>query len=142
MIVEIATPAHERAVRRYLGLRDASLNAMVYGVHPNLHDAITKYNALLEALAGDLSDMAAYHENAVAAVSPFVAAMQASMRATNDTMHIVNVLATATGQDTPFAIPPETITVQDYLDTLQDTIDTLTATMQATQQAAQALGGG
>ena len=64
------------------------------------------------------------------------------MHTINDTMQIVNLLATVTGQDEPFAIPAGEITVEDYIATLQDTIDALTATMQATQQAAQALGAG
>lgn len=142
MTVAITTINNERLFKRYMDLRNAPRDTLVYGVHPNAHKALVEYDALTTALAGDLSGMAEYHANAVASVAPFVAALQAAMHTINDTMHIVNLLATATGQDAPFAIPAEEITVQDYIATLQDAIDTLTATMQATQQAAQALGGG
>ena len=90
----------------------------------------------------DLSGMAEYHNNVVAAVTPFITAMQACMLTINQTMHIVNVLAAATGQDPVFTVEPEEITIQDYIATLQSAIATLTATAQATQQAAASLGGG
>lgn len=142
MTVQITTINDERIFKRYMDLRNAPRDTLVTGVHPNSHKALREYDTLLEAMTGDLSGMAEYHASAVAGVAPFVAALQAAMHTINDTMHIVNLLATATGQDEPFAIPPEEITVASYIETLQDAIDTLTATMQATRQAAQALGGG
>lgn len=148
MTVSITTIADERKFNTYLGMRNAPRDTMVYGVHPNSHKALQEYAALVLALSGgdetteDLSSMAEYHANAIASVTPFVAAMQASMQTINDTMHIVNLLATATGQDAPFAIEAEEITVPDYLTTLATAIATLQATQAAMQQAAQALGGG
>lgn len=148
MTVQISTINDERTFNRYLTMRNAPRDTMVYGVHPNAHKALEQYANLVTALSGgsetidDLSSMATYHANTVASVTPFVAAMQAAMQTINDTMHIVNLLATATGQDAPFAIEAEDITVQQYLTTLATAISTLQATQTATQQAAQALGGG
>lgn len=147
MTVSITTIADERKFNAYLRMRNASRDTMVYGVHPNSHKALAEYAALVLALPGgdetteDLSGMADYHTSAVASVTPFVAAMQVSMRTINDTMHIVNLLAAAAGQDAPFSIAAEEVTVQDYLTTLATAITTLQATQAAMQQAAQALGG-
>lgn len=155
MTVAISTISDERQFVQYMAMRNAPRDTLVYGVHPNSHKALAEYAVLLEALQGgheatdeepwttvDLSGMATYHANAIASVTPFVAAMQVSMATINSTMHIVNLLAVATGQDAPFAIEAEEITVQDYLTTLATAITTLQAAQTAMQQAAQALGGG
>jgi hypothetical protein len=148
MTVQISTINDERIFNRYLAMRHAPRDTLVFGVHPNAHKALVEYEYLTIALSGgndsidDLSSMATYHAGAVAAVTPFIAALRAAMKTINDTMHIVNVLAAATGQDAPFAIEPEEITVQAYIATLQSAVATLTATAQATAAIAQQLGGG
>lgn len=128
---------------------------MVFGVHPNSHKALALYDELTIALSGgheateeepwtiaDLSDMATYHANTISTVLTFVQTMQACMQAINGTMHIVNLLAQATGQDEIFAIPPEETDVPTYLATLDSAIATLQATKATTIGAAQLLGGG
>lgn len=148
MTVSITGIPDERKFVRYIAMRNAPRDTMVYGVHPNSHKALQEYADLVTALSGgsqtidDLSDMATYHANAVASVTPFVACMQACMLTINQTMHIVNLLAVATGEDAPFGIVPEEITVPDYLATLSATITALQATQAAMQQAAAALQGG
>lgn len=147
MTVSITGISDERKFVRYIAMRNAPRDTMVFGVHPNSHKALQEYDDLVTALGGgnetidDLSDMATYHANAVASVTPFVACMQACMQVINDTMHIVNLLAIAAGDDAPFAIPAEEINVQDYLTTLATAIATLQATQAAMTQAAAMLQG-
>ena len=148
MTVSITGIPDERKFVRYIAMRNAPRDTLIYGVHPNSHKALQEYEDLVTALGGgnetidDLSDMAIYHANAVASVTPFVSCMQSGMLTINQTMHIVNLLAVANGDDAPVAIQPEEITVQDYLTTLSTAIATLQATQAAMQQAAMMLQGG
>lgn len=147
MTVSISTIQDERKSRKYMDMRNAPMLSMVYGVHPNSHKALKEYADLITALTGgnetidDLSDMATYHANAVASVTPFVAAMQVCMRTINETMHIVNLLAVANEQDAPFAIESEEVSIPDYLVTLATAIATLQAAQTAMQQIAQSMSG-
>ena len=115
------------------------------------------YARLLEALGGgheataeepyaveDLSDYAQFHQNTLAQVSAFAAAIQASIHVSNDTMQIINMLSALTQPDEPlpFNIPAKEITVQDYLTMLATAIATLQATQAAMMQAAAAMQGG
>jgi len=147
MTVSITTIQDERKFRKYMEMRNEPMLSMVYGVHPNSHKALHEYNDLEIALGGgnetieDLSSMAVYHSNAVAAVLPFVAAMQRCMETINHTMHIVNVMAVSGGADAPFAIEQEEVSIPDYLTTLATAIATLQATQTAMQQIAQSMSG-
>lgn len=144
MTIAISTLADERQFAAYMAARNAPRDVMVYGVHPNAHKALQLYAELTALLApgGDLEDMATYHTNTISTVLTFVQTMQACMQAINDTMHIVNLLAAATGQEEIFAIPAEEIDVAGYITTLQEAITTLQMTITTTQAAAQMLGGG
>lgn len=144
MTIEIASLPDERLFVQYINARNAPRDVMVHGVHPNSHKALQLYDELTALLSpgGDLEDMATYHANTISTVLTFVQTMQACMQAINGTMHIVNLLAQATGQDEIFAIPPEETDVPTYLATLDSAIATLQATKATTIGAAQLLGGG
>jgi hypothetical protein len=144
MTIEISTLPDERKFVQYIAARNAPRDVMAYGVHPNNHKALQLYDQLTALLApgGELEDMAVYHTNTISTVLTFVQTMQACMTAINGTMHIVNLLAQATGQDEIFAIEAEEIDVPAYLDMLDDAIATLQTTKATTQAAAQMLGGG
>lgn len=157
MTIILNTLTDLNRLKRYEEMRDAPKRLLEYGVYPNGEQALVAYGTLLEALSGgheateeepytveDLSDYAQSHANTLAQVSAFVAAIQASISVTNDTMQIINLLSALTQPDEPipFAIPSSEITVQEYLTTLATAIATLQATQAAMQQAAQALGGG
>lgn len=144
-------------LKRYEDLRDAPRRRLEHGTYPSGEAALAEYATLLEALAGghvateeepytieDLSEYAQFHANTLAQVNSFVMAIQASIKVSNDTMHIVNLLASVAqpNEPIPFNIPAREVTVQDYIVTLQSAIATLTATAQAIAQAAQLLGGG
>lgn len=135
-MINITELNDERRFVRYTQLRNAPRDTLINGVHPNVHKCLAEYQSLLAALTSDLSDMATYHASATASVAPFVAALQAAMRVINDTMHVVNVLAAATGQEAPFAIEAERVTAAGYAALLQSAISTLTATAQAAQTVA------
>ena len=157
MTITIATLTDLTKLKRYEDMRDTPRRFLEHGVYPNGDQALIAYGRLLEALAGGheateeepytLEDMRAYaefHDNTLAPVAPFVAAIQASISVSNDTMHIVNLLSAVTQptEPLPFAIPAKEITVPDYLATLSAAIATLQATQAAMQQAAAALQGG
>lgn len=147
MTVSITTIQDERKFRKYMEMRNAPMLSMVHGVHPNSQKALYEYNDLEIALSGgnetieNLESMAEYHNNAVAAVLPFIAAMQRCMETINKTMHIVNLMAIASGADAPFAIESEEVSIPDYLTTLATAIATLQATQTAMQQIAQSMSG-
>lgn len=157
MTIIIQSLSDASAMRRYEEMRDTPRKLLVFGVYPNGEQVLLAHNRLLEALAGghiateeepytveDMSAYAEFHNNTLAPVSPFVAAMQECIKVTNDTMHIVNLLSAVTQptEPLPFAIPAKEITVPDYLATLSAAITTLQATQAAMQQAAAALQGG
>jgi len=144
MTIEISALPDERKFVQYIAARNEPRDVMVYGVHPNNHKALKLYDDLTALLSpgGALEDMATYHTNTISTVLTFVQTMQACMQAINGTMHIVNLLAMATGQDEIFAIEPEDIDVATYLDMLDDAIATLQTTKATTQAAAAILGGG
>lgn len=144
MTIEISTLADERLFAAYMAARNAPRDVMVFGVHPNNHKALQLYTDLTALLSpgGELEGMATYHTTTVSTVLTFVQTMQSCMQAINGTMHIVNLLAMATGQDEIFAIEPEVIDVPAYLDMLDSAIATLQTTKATTQAAAQMLAGG
>lgn len=157
MTITISTLTDLTKLKRYEDMRDAPRRSLEHGVYPNGEKALSEYVLLLEALQGghiatdeepytveDLSAYAEFHTNTLAQVSAFVAAIQAAISVTNDTMQIINLLSSLTQPDEPipFNIPAKQISIPDYLTTLATAIATLQATQAAMMQAAQALQGG
>lgn len=132
----IETANDERLFNQYLGLRNAPRDTLVFGVHPNARKALEQYVELEARLSSDLDAFAEYHATVTAAVDPFIDALRAAMSTVNDTMHMVNALALASGQDAIFAIENEQIDAATYVASLQNTIATCQATIATLQQMA------
>ena len=138
----IETIADERLFKLYMDMRGLPLGDLNTGVHPNIHNADRHYDELLVALTGgndtipDMSSYATYHASVTASVAPFIAAIRAGMDIVNDTMHITNVLALASGQERIFSIDDEAITPAEYIQKLQAAIATLNSTIVIVQQMA------
>jgi len=100
MTIEISSLPDERLFVQYINARNGPKHVMENGVHPNNHRALELYDELTALLApgGDLEGMATYHTNTISTVLTFVQTMQACMQAINGTMHVVNLLAMATGK--------------------------------------------
>lgn len=137
-------------LKLYERLRDAPRQRLEYGIYPSAEAALAEYATLLLALQGgdettpDLSEYAEFHTNTLAQVNSFVMAIQSSIKVSNDTMQIINLLASISQphEPIPFNIPAKEIQVADYIVTLQTAIATLTATAQAMGQLAQRMGLG
>lgn len=109
MTITISTLTDLTKLKQYENMRDTPRQFLEHGVFPNGDAALIAYGHLLEALAGgheatedepytveDLSDYAEFHANTLAQVSAFVAAIQVSIRVSNDTMQIINLLSALT----------------------------------------------
>ena len=157
MTITISTLSDVTRFDRYRDMRNAPRRSLEYGVYPNGEKALREYATLLEALQGgheateeepytveDLNEYAQFHTNTLAQVSAFVAAIQAAISVSNDTMQIINMLSALTqpNEPIPFNIPFKEITVPEYLTTLATAIATLQATQAAMMQAAAAMQGG
>ncbi len=106
MSIQITDFETEFLALGYIQARNAPRDTIRYGVRPNAIKCMAEYGRLLVALQGgdeengipDMSGMATYHANAMAAVSPFVDLMQAAMHILIDTPALINQLALMQGQ--------------------------------------------
>lgn len=106
MSIQITDFETEFLALGYIQARNAPRDPIRYGVRPNAIKCMAEYGRLLVALQGgdeengipDMSGMATYDANAVAAVSPFVDLMQAAMHILIDTPALINQLALMQGQ--------------------------------------------
>lgn len=120
MSIQITDFDDEFAALAYLQARNAPRDTIRYGVRPNAVKCLDEYSFLLTALQGgdsdagidDMSGFFAYHQNAVAAVSPFVDLMQHAMRIVIDTPALINQLALMQGE----IVPPMGAEINDTID--------------------------
>lgn len=146
MTIAISSFDDEFAALAYLQARNAPRDTIRYGVRPNAIKCLSEYAYLLTALEGgdtetgvpDMSNMAAYHTNAVAAVAPFVDLMQDAMRILIDTPALISQLALMQGQ----TVAPMGQEINDQVDPTE--YGALLLSMVAAIQAVGALmqGGG
>ena len=127
MTIAITSFDDEFAALAYLQARNAPRDTIRYGVRPNAIKCLSEYAYLLTALQGGQEPaeeqpdqasipamllMSAYHNNAVAAVSPFVDLMQDAMRILIDTPALINQLALMQGE----TVPPMGQEINDQVD--------------------------
>lgn len=151
MTISITTIADEAAFNNYLAARNAPRDSIRFGVAPNCVKALAEYSWLLTALTGgqepteespdlptvpDMSDFAAYHANATASVTPFIALMQKCMDVLVKTPALINQAAIAQGIAPPFGLEiNEPVDLTEYGALLLATV----AAIQSVSVAAQAM---
>jgi len=70
-----------QSLKEYTKLRDDARYAISKGVWPNIVKALNAYNALEEALQGELSEWAETHAASTAAVAPYIATLRQHLEA-------------------------------------------------------------
>lgn len=100
MPIEITTAENEREYEAYRALRDTPRNIMAHGVYPNIVKMLSAYQVLSDALAGDMSGYAEYHDGITAAVAPHIASIQEWSQNIIDTVQAIETAAPGT-----FGIP-------------------------------------
>jgi len=69
------------SLERYTKLRDDARNGIAHGVYPNILQTLDAYDALVEALQGELSEWAETHSATTAAVAPHIATLRQHLEA-------------------------------------------------------------